>query len=111
MSLTSKQEVLDFWARNENAEAKEEKREIEALRKDIRTAQKYIKDALAQYRKKKLNTRSKAAANSAAVFAELEDYRSVEEIRDAYGWAASRGLQCKIRYLPGPHHRNDGSCL
>lgn len=86
MSLTSKQEVLDFWARNESAEAKEEKREIEALRKDIRTAQAYIQDALARYRKKKLNTRSKAAANSDTVFAELVDYRSVEDIHDAYGW-------------------------
>lgn len=86
MSLTSKQGVLDFWAKNETIDAKSERREIEALRKDIRTAQEYIKDAMAQYRKKKLNTRSKAAANSDAVFADLDDYRSVEDIRDAYGW-------------------------
>jgi len=77
---------LDFWAKNESSEAKAEKREIASLRKDIRTAQKYIEDALVQYRKKRLNTRSKAAANSADIFAELEDYRSAEEIRDAYGW-------------------------
>ncbi len=77
---------MDFWAQNESSEAKAEKREIESLRKDIRTAQKHIEDALARYRKKRLNARSKAAANSAAVFAELEDYRSAEEIRDAYGW-------------------------
>jgi hypothetical protein len=86
MSLTSKQEVLDFWAKNENAEAKAERREIEALKKDIRTAQGLIKDALAQYRKKKLNARSKAAGSSEAVFADLDDYRSENDIRDAYGW-------------------------
>lgn len=86
MSLTTKQEVLDFWAKNENSDAKAERREIEALRKDIRTAQKFIQDALALYRKKKLNTRSKAAANSDAVFTGLDDYSSLEDIRDAYGW-------------------------
>ncbi len=86
MSLTSKQEVLDFWAKNESSDAKAERREIEALKKDIRTAQKFIKDTLAQYRKKKLNVRSKAAASSDTVFAELDDYRSMQEIQDAYGW-------------------------
>jgi hypothetical protein len=86
MSLTSKQEVLDFWAKNESTDAKAERRENEALRKDIRTAQEYIMDALARYRKKKLNAQSKAAANSEDVFAELDDYQSVEDIRDAYGW-------------------------
>ncbi len=88
MSLTSKQEVLDFWAKNESADAKVERREIDALKKDICIVQQFIKDALAQYRKKKLNVRSKAAASSDAVFAELDDYRSVKDIQDAYGWDA-----------------------
>jgi hypothetical protein len=86
MSLTSKQEVLDFWAKNENVEAKAERREIDALKKDIRTAQELIKDSLAKYRKKKLNARSKAAGSGDDVFAELNDYGSEKEIQDAYGW-------------------------
>lgn len=86
MSLSTKQEVLDFWAKNENAESRAERREIESLKKDIRTAQALITDAINRYRKKKLNAKSKAAASSADVFAELDDYQSEESIRDAYGW-------------------------
>jgi hypothetical protein len=86
MSLTSKQEVLDFWAKNETSDARVERLEIEALKKDIRIAQEYITDALAGYRKKKLKAKSKAAASSETVFAELDDYQTREEIRDAYGW-------------------------
>ncbi len=86
MSLTSTQAVLDFWTKSESTEAKEERREIEGLKKDIRISQNLIRDAISTYRKKKLKVRSKAAANVENPFAKLDDYASIESIRDAYGW-------------------------
>lgn len=86
MSLTTIQEILDLWKKNETAEAKAERREIEALRRDICKAQLLIEDAVARYRKEKLRTRSRATANSEDPFAELAQYASVEDIRNAYGY-------------------------
>ena len=51
MSLTTADEILDLWARNETPEAKVERRAIEALKKDIQTAQDSIQDAVSRYRK------------------------------------------------------------
>ena len=62
MSLTTADEILDLWARNETPEAKVERRAIEALKKDIQTAQDSIQDAVSRYRKAKLRTCSKAKA-------------------------------------------------
>ena len=86
MELYTAQEVLDFWRKNETDKAKAERREIEALRKDIRTAEEYIADAIARYRKAKMKARSKAKANGEDPFYELKDYSSREDIHNAYGW-------------------------
>lgn len=86
MSLITAQEVLDLWAKNETTEAKQERREMTALKKDVGTAQESIQDAIGRYRKVKLRARSKAKANSADVFWELEQYSSMEDIRSAYGY-------------------------
>ena len=63
---------------------KDERYRIEQIKKDRDTARKYIKDALARYRKDKTRSRSKAKAEDP--FADLEQYSSREDIRDAYGW-------------------------
>ena len=64
MSMVTKQEILEFWKKHETPEAKEERREVEALKKDLRIAQDSIQDAIARYRKAKLRARSKAKASS-----------------------------------------------
>ena len=86
MSLTTVQEILDLWAKNESAEAKEERLAIQALKRDVETAQESIQDAICRYRKLKLRARSKAKANAADVFSELDQYSSMEDIRNAYGY-------------------------
>lgn len=58
MSMVTKQEILEFWKKHETPEAKEERREVEALKKDLRIAQDSIQDAIARYRKAKLRARS-----------------------------------------------------
>ena len=90
--LYTKQEVLDFWAQNESDRQKDERREIDEIRADIRTAQKYVRDALARYRKDK--TRSRSKAKGADPWTELEDYRSETDIQDAYGWELISEAEC-----------------
>lgn len=68
MSMVTKQEILEFWKKHETPEAKEERREVEALKKDLRIAQDSIQDAIARYRKAKLRARSKAKASSEDIF-------------------------------------------
>ena len=84
MELYTADEVMAFWDANETREAKTERLEVEQIRKDIDTARKYLKDALAKYRKDRTKSRSKAKA--ADPFADLADYRTKEDIRDAFGW-------------------------
>lgn len=91
MSLTTSQEILDLWAKNESLKAKEERLAINSLRRDVETAQESIHDAIVhdaigRYRKQKLRARSKAKANAADVFSELDQYSSMEDIRNAYGY-------------------------
>ena len=57
MSMVTKQEILEFWKKHETPEAKEERREVEALKKDLRIAQDSIQDAIARYRKATLRAR------------------------------------------------------
>lgn len=86
MSFTTAQEILSLWAKNETPEARRERLEIKALRRDLETAQEGIQEAIARYRKVKLRARSKKQANSPDVFAELDAYSSQEDIRTAYGY-------------------------
>lgn len=85
MELYTADEVMDFWDSNATPEQKEERREIEQIRKDTDTARKYLRDALARYRKDKTKSRSKAKA-AEDPFADLADYRSKTDIQDAFGW-------------------------
>lgn len=64
MSFTTAQEILSLWAKNETPEARRERLEIKALRRDLETAQEGIQDAIARYRKVKLRARSKKQCNS-----------------------------------------------
>lgn len=82
--LYTADEVMDFWDSHATAEQKAERAEIESIQKDVDTARKYIKDALARYRKDKTRSRSKAKA--ADPFADLEGYRIRQDIQDAFGW-------------------------
>lgn len=84
MNLYTEKDVLDFWDSHMTTEDRQELAEIEAIRKDIATARKYIADALARYRKDKTRSRSKAKA--ADPFADLEGYNIRQDIQDAYGW-------------------------
>jgi hypothetical protein len=83
-NLYTEKDVLDFWDSHLTIEAKMEQAEIEAIRKDIATARKYIQDALARYRKDKTRSRSKTKA--ADPFADLEGYNIRQDIQDAFGW-------------------------
>lgn len=84
MELYTEQAVMDFWDENATQEAKAEREEIAAIEKDIDTARKYIKDALARYRKDKTRSRSKKKGENP--FAELDQYTSREDIHEAFGW-------------------------
>lgn len=82
--LYTAEAVMDFWDKHSTDDAKDERYRIEQIKKDRDTARKYLKDALARYRKDKTRSRSKAKAEDP--FADLEPYSSREDIRDAYGW-------------------------
>lgn len=83
-NLYTEKDVLDFWDSHLTIEDKMEQAEIEAIRKDIAAARKYIQDALARYRKDKTRSRSKAKA--ADPFADLEGYNIRQDIQGAFGW-------------------------
>lgn len=62
-------------------------KECESIRKDCSTARGIINDALQRYIKRKLNARNKKqAADMELMFKDLEDYRSEQDIQDAYGF-------------------------
>lgn len=82
--LFTAEAVMDFWDAHATDEQKDERYRIEEIRKDQVTARKYLKDALARYRKDKTKSRSKAKGEDP--FVELADYSSREDIRDAFGW-------------------------
>lgn len=82
--LYTAEAVMEHWDKNSTKEQKDERYRIEQIKKDRDTARKYIKDALARYRKDKTRSRSKAKAEDP--FADLETYSSREDIRDAFGW-------------------------
>lgn len=82
--LFTAEAVIDFWDSHATDEQKDERYRIEEIRKDQATARKYLKDALARYRKDKTKSRSKAKGEDP--FVELADYTSREDIRDAFGW-------------------------
>lgn len=65
----------------------EKAEQAERLKKDINSAALIIKDGIARYKKSKLKARSKKQAeDSKAMFAELDEFASLEEIHDLYGY-------------------------
>lgn len=82
--LYTAEAVMDFWDKHSTDDAKDERYRIEQIKKDRDTARKYLKDALARYRKDKTRSRSKAKAENP--FSDLEQYSSREDIRDSFGW-------------------------
>lgn len=68
-------------------ELPEKTKQAERLKKDVNTAESIIKDGLVKYKKNKLKARSKKQAeDSRAIFAELDEFASIEEIHDLYGY-------------------------
>jgi len=64
-----------------------QQREAASIRADISKANKIVLDARARYIKAKLKARSKKETEDIeALFADLADYSSKEEIQDFYGW-------------------------
>lgn len=84
MIFYNSDELVEYWDKNATLEDKQERYEIEEIKKDIEVARKYLKDCLSKYRKDK--TRSRSKAKSSDPFSELDMYNSREDIRDAYGW-------------------------
>lgn len=82
MSRTTKEEVLQVL---QGQDFRERQREIRAIQKDIATARGVIADGIARYKKTRLRVRSKKAAEENP-FADLANYNSREDIRNAYGW-------------------------
>lgn len=82
--LCTAEAVMDFWDKHSTDDAKDERYRIEQIKKDRDTARKYLKDAIARYRKDKTRSRSKAKAENP--FSDLEQYSSREDIRDSFGW-------------------------
>lgn len=82
MTRTTKEEVLELF---QGAEFRQKQREIKAIQKDIATARSIIADGQVRYIKKHLRLRSKKAAEENP-FADLTNYNSREDIRNAYGW-------------------------
>ena len=82
--LFTADEVMDFWDANASAEQKAKRSEIASIKKDMDTARKYVRDALARYRKDKTRSRSKAKAEDP--FVDLAEYTSRQDIQEAFGW-------------------------
>lgn len=82
MTRTTKEEVLEVL---QGQNFREQKREISAIQKDIGTARGVIADGIARYKKVRLRVRGKKAAEENP-FADLVNYNSREDIRNAYGW-------------------------
>ena len=82
--LYTADEVMDFWDANATAEEKAKRAEIAIIEKDMDTARKYVRDAIARYRKDKTRSRSKAKAEDP--FVDLAEYTSRQDIQEAFGW-------------------------
>lgn len=83
MSYQTAEDILKKWELTK--EQKAEATEVAEIKKAIGTARAAIHDAKARYIKQRLRSKSKKQADEDP-FAELKDYESREQIRDAYGW-------------------------
>ena len=82
MARDTKEEIMQLL---QGEDFKSQKREIQALQKDIATARGIIADGQARYIKQRLRLRSKKAATEDP-FADLAGYNSKKDIQEAYGW-------------------------
>lgn len=82
MARDTKEEIMQLL---QGKNFKSQKREIQALQKDIATARGIIADGQARYIKQRLRLRSKKAATDDP-FADLSGYNSKKDIQEAYGW-------------------------
>lgn len=82
MARDTKEEIMQLL---QGEDFKSQKREIQALQKDIATARGIIADGQARYIKQRLRLRNKKAATEDP-FADLSGYNSKKDIQEAYGW-------------------------
>ena len=82
MARDTKEEIMQLL---QGKDFKSQKREIQALQKDIATARGIIADGQARYIKQRLRLRNKKAATEDP-FADLAGYNSKKDIQEAYGW-------------------------
>lgn len=82
MARDTKEEIMQLL---QGKDFKSQKREIQALQKDIATARGIIADGQARYIKQRLRLRSKKAATDDP-FADLSRYNLKKDIQEAYGW-------------------------
>lgn len=82
MARDTKEEIMQLL---QGKDFKSQKREIQALQKDIATARGIIADGQARYIKQRLRLRSKKAATDDP-FADLSGYNLKKDIQEAYGW-------------------------
>ncbi len=75
---------------------KDNVKRAEEIRKNQSTARNVILDALLHYKKKQIHARNKKeAADMALAFKDLENYKSIEEIHNAYGYDIISGSECE----------------
>lgn len=79
-------QAFEFLRERMSDKVRDQLRELESLREDIRTAQKAISDTKARYMKAKLKKKTLSAVKEEDPFQALEDWPTRESIRDAYGY-------------------------
>ena len=77
---------IEFLRDRMSEKFRDQLRELENLREDIRKAQEYIIKCKQRYLKDKLKKRTMADAVNEDPFKELEEWETRESIRDAYGY-------------------------
>ena len=86
--LWTSKDGMEFLRDRMSERVRDDLRELETLREDIRKAKEYISKTKQRYMKDKLKKKTMAAVAEEDPFKELEEWSSREDIRDAYGYDA-----------------------
>lgn len=82
----SEKQAYEFLRERMSSKVRDELAELEKLREDIRTAQKFIEDTKTKYLKVKLKKKTLNAVKEEDPFEELAAWPNRESIREAYGY-------------------------
>lgn len=86
MSMVTKQEILEFWKKHETPEAKEERREVEALKRTFGLPRTASRTRLPATARPSCAPAARLRPSSEDIFLPLEEYSSRTDIQDAYGY-------------------------